>query len=288
MKRMMLILSALLASQVWMSGYSFGATACGQAVAPTLGQETTSTPAAPSEEEFREFLKSAKVVAGEQTSKGITTPYMLTLSDGQRTMKAGFQSVDIFRPRKEFSPSLIRLEFRDSYKFNIAAYQVAKLLGLQDMVPTTVEYTWNGKAGSLTWWVPVKWDEEDGLQAKAQPPDPDAWSKQESKMWVFSQLIYDADRNQTNILITGDWKLWMIDFSRTFRLETDLKEAEKLTRCDRQLLQRLRQLDETQILEKTKPYLTKKEVKPLLTRRNLIVKHFEGLIAQKGEGNVIF
>jgi len=105
---------------------------------------------------------------------------------------------------------------------------------------------------------------------------------------VFSQLVYDPDRNETNILISEDWKLWMIDFTRAFRLETDLKESDHLVMCDRQLLKNLRQLDGAQVLEKTKPYLTKKEVKAVMARRDLIIAHFERLVKEKGEEKVLY
>jgi hypothetical protein len=46
------------------------------------------------------------------------------------------------------------LNFVDSYKFNIAAYQLAELLGLNDMLPVYVERKWHGDTGSLSWWLP--------------------------------------------------------------------------------------------------------------------------------------
>ena len=33
------------------------------------------------------------------------------------------------------------------------------------------------------------------------------------RMRLFAQLIADTDRNTGNVLITSDWKLWMIDFT---------------------------------------------------------------------------
>jgi len=287
MKRTASILLALLAGFAWHVNY--------RAVYPASGQEnaTTANPGLAtkqtilSEEEFREFLKTAKVIDSKPTSKGITSPVKLTLSDGQRTMAAAFQSVEIYRPRTQH-PGYVSLEFRDSYEFDIAAYQLAKLLGLGDMIPVTVEYTWNGKQGALAWWVPAKWDEEDRHKLNLQPPDENAWNKQLNRMWVFSQLANDPDRNETNMLITEDWKLWMIDFSRAFRLETDPKNSEHLVMCDRQLLQKLRQLDAAQVLEKTKPHLTEKEVKAVMARRDWIVTYFERLIAQKGEEKVLY
>ena len=64
-----------------------------------------------------------------------------------------------------------------------------------------------------------------GSKQKIAPPDPDAWDNQMYKVRVFDQLIYDSDPNLTNVLISEDWKIWRIDFSRSFRLHKDLKDA---------------------------------------------------------------
>ena len=101
-------------------------------------------------------------------------------------------------------------------------------------------------------------------------------------------MVYDMDRNQTNMLITEDWKLWMIDFTRAFRPKRKLEEPRRLVMCDRELLERLRQLKEEEVLEATKPYLNKGRVRALLARRDKIVQHFETLITQKGEVFVLY
>jgi RIO-like serine/threonine protein kinase len=124
-------------------------------------------------------------------------------------------------------------------------------------------------------------------QQKLVPPDENAWAYQMYKIWVFDQLIDDADVNLTNILITEDWKIWRIDFSRAFRLSHDLQAPKDLVKCDRQLLQKLRMLDGKEVLEKTKPHLNKNEVAAVMARRDKIVAHFDQLIAQKGEAAVL-
>ncbi|MBI1941554.1 MAG: hypothetical protein HYS33_08625 [Acidobacteria bacterium] len=185
-------------------------------------------------------------------------------------------------------PGRTEVALRDSYRFNIAAYELAKLLGLEGMIPVTVPYKWKGQPGSLCWWVPAKLDEQERLKQGIQPPDVNAWNKQMNKMWVFCELVYDTDRNQTNILITEDWKLWMIDFTRAFRSKKDLNNPKNLVQCDRELLEKVRQLDEKQILEKTKPHVSKTQVQALMERRDKIVAHFGQLIAQKGEDRVLY
>jgi hypothetical protein len=240
------------------------------------------------EEQMRDFLLNGKVVNGRPVGKGLTGTYRLTLSDGTMTHDGGFQSINESKPYMEFATGRRELNFRDSYKYNIAAYELAKLLGLGEMMPVTVERKWNGKQGSLTWWLPAKMDEAKRLEKGIKPPDPEAWNRQIYKMRVFSQLVYDTDRNLGNVLISEDWHMWMIDFSRAFRLFSTLENPKNLVQCDRQLLQKLRQLDAGELENKTKNLLTRPEVKGVMERRDKIVAFFEDLIAKKGESNVLY
>ena len=109
-------------------------------------------------EQIRQFLLTAKVVKSEHTKKGITEPWRLTLTDGTVTHDASFQAIDEHTARKQLA-SGTELGFVDSYKYNIAAYQLAELLGIDDMLPVYVERKWKGDPGSLSWWLPVKMDE---------------------------------------------------------------------------------------------------------------------------------
>jgi hypothetical protein len=134
----------------------------------------------------------------------------------------------------------------------------------------------------------VKMDEEERVKQKIQPPDPEAWDKQMYKIRVFDQLVYDDDPNLTNVLISADWKIWRIDFTRAFRLSKDLRNSKDLVRCDRQLLEKLKILDANEVAERTKHYLTKDEVKAVMARRDKIVAQFQKLISEKGENEVLY
>ena len=94
------------------------------------------------------------------------------------------------------------------------------------MMPVYVERRWNGQIGSISWFVPTLMDESDRLKKKIQPPNPTDWNNQMYRMRVFSSLVRDTDRNLTNVLITHQWKVMMIDFSRGFRLQPELLHAE--------------------------------------------------------------
>jgi hypothetical protein len=238
-------------------------------------------------EQIKQFLLTAKVIKSEQAKKGITQTLRLTLSDGTVTHDASFQKIDEHKPRMELA-SGTELGFVDSYKYNIAAYQLAEMLGLDDMVPVYVERKWRGDTGSLSWWLPVKMDEKERVAQKIAVPDPDAWNNQMYKVRVLDQLVYDSDPNLTNVLITDDWKIWRIDFTRAFRLHKELKSASDLAHCDRQLFGKLKALNQDELTEKTKRYLTKDEVKALMVRRDKIVEQFQKLIAEKGENEVLY
>jgi hypothetical protein len=237
------------------------------------------------------FLKSARVVKATPIGKGVTKPFRLTLTDDTLTHDAAFQSVDEQKDQARTGRGgRTEFKFSDSWRFNVAAPRVADLLGIGDMVPVSIERSWQSKRGAFTWWVDdVLMDEQERRQAEAEPPDRTTWYQQQSRMHVFTQLVYDTDRNQGNILITKDWRLVMIDFTRAFRpWDETPSPLQVLRRCDRKLLDAMRTLTKPVLLEATARYLTTHEVDALLARRDAIVKHFETLIAKVGENAVLY
>jgi hypothetical protein len=159
---------------------------------------------------------------------------------------------------------------------------------MEDMLPVTVLRRWNGKAGSLSWWLSVQMDERERMQKEIEPPDQEAWNHSMLKQRVFAELIYDTDRNLENVLIGKDWKLYIIDFTRAFRLYHSIKNPQNLVRCDRELLEKLRTLDSSELAARTKGYLNGPEVQGIMKRRDLILAHFEKLIAEKGEHAILY
>ena len=239
-------------------------------------------------EQKRDFLINAKVVRAKRTGEGITNPYTLTLSDGKTTHDASFQSVNERRNFKRLSRG-VEINFVDSYLYNLAAYELAKLLGLEDMLPVTVERKWDGKTGSLTWWLPVMMSEGERMEKDIHPPDIQRWDNSMHKMRVFAELIYDTDRNNPgNILIGNDWELYMVDFTRAFRLYYDLRSPDNLVQCSRELLEKLRVLDSEKLSAEAGEYLTDLEVEGVMMRRDKILAHFEKLIAEEGESAVLY
>lgn len=239
-------------------------------------------------EQIKVFLQTAKVIKERPTDKGVTSPWRLTLTDGTITHDASFQPIDEHSAQKKFASGNVEFGFVDSYKYNIAAYQLSELLGVDDMLPVYVERKWQGKSGSLSWWLPVKMDEGQRREKNILAPDTDKWNKQMYRVRVFDELVYDTDANLTNVLIGEDWTIWRVDFSRAFRTSKDLHDAKNLVKCDRQFFEKLKALNGSELAEKTKGYLTKAEVNGVMARRDKIVATFQNLIAQKGESEVLY
>jgi hypothetical protein len=242
-----------------------------------------------SKEEARQFLLTAKVIKSEKTGKGVTNVWRLTLTEGNLTHEASFQDIDVRTQEAGFAGGGRELNFSDSFHYNIAAYELAAVLEVDDMVPITVEREWEGRKGSLSWWVDdVKMDEDERRKQGVAPPDSHAWNNQMHRVRVFYQLIYDTDRNPQNILITGDWKIWVIDFSRAFRTLRRLPEEKDLVRCERGLYSRLVGLSGDEVSRAVGPHLTKWELDALMSRRDLIVARFKKLIGEQGDPQVLY
>src|ERR1700756_3424398 len=226
-------------------------------------------------DQIKQFLLTAKVVGSKHTGKGVTQPWRLTLSDGTITHDASFQAIDEHKTNMQFASGRSEMNFVDSYKYNIAAYSLAELVGLDNMLPVYVERKWKGKTGSLSWWLPVKMDEAQRIEKKIPVPDPDKWNNQMYRVRVFDELVYDADPNLTNLLIGEDWTVWRVDFSRAFRKNKDLRAPKNLVKCDRELLEKLKALKADELTEKTKRYLNKDEINAVMARRDKIVATFQ-------------
>jgi len=255
-------------------------------ILPIAGRAADNTPL--TKEQVKQFLQNAEVIKSKPSSKGVTHPWRLTLSNGTITHDASFQSIDEHKTEMKLASGKVEIDFVDSYKYNIAAYQLAELVGLDDMLPVYVERKWQGKTGSLSWWLPVKMDDVERVEKKIEPPDPDKWNKQMYRIRVFDELVYDTDPNLTNVLIGEDWSVWRVDFSRAFRKNKDLRAPKNLVKCDRQLLEKLKALKADELAGETKGYLTKDEVNAVMARRDKIVATFQSLIAEKGEKEILY
>jgi hypothetical protein len=229
-----------------------------------------------SDSETEEFLLKAKVIKTKGTSKGVTGSLQATLSDGKITHDAHIQSID--ESKREFqSAKGTEFNFRDSWTFNVAGYKLDRLIGL-NMVPVSVSRRHHSKPAAFTWWIDdVAMDEGDRLKKKIPPPEPVSWNQQMQMIRLFDQLIANVDRNMGNLVITKDWRVWAIDHTRAFRTHNDLKSPENVSRCDRQVFERLKLLDKDTLKREMGSMLDDWQIRSLLARRDLIVKRLEAL-----------
>jgi hypothetical protein len=247
---------------------------------------TLATAADLSDEAKERFLREAEVVSAAKLTIGVTASRRVTLSDGALTHDAHFQDVDTLKHTRR-GPGAPTTEYRDSYRFNIAAYRLDRLLGL-GIAPVSVERTYEGRPGALTWWVDdVLMMELERWTKNVRPPDKDAWNDQIHQARVFNGLIYNSDSNLENVLVDKSWKIWLIDFTRAFRTEPTLRSPKSLGRIDRRVWNGLRRLDDANLRQAMGPILLDAERDALLARRDEIVRLLEQRIAEKGESAVI-
>ena len=256
-------------------------------VAITAQEAARPAPPQLTKEEMEAFLLKGKLTKTRDAGGGVTASSRGTMTDGRVTHDVHIQSVDISQSVFEAGRAT-ELNFKDSYRYNIAGYRVAQLIGLAT-VPMSVQRNVNGKESAVTWWIDdVKMDEKERQKQKTLGPDPARTAKQIQIMRVFDELIQNRDRNQGNILWTGDFTMWLIDHTRAFRLGKQLLKPEQLTRCDRALLEHLKAMTPESLANAVGDALTKAEQEALLARRDLIVKLYEDRIAKYNEAVVLF
>ena len=250
-------------------------------VEPSTRAQSPAQPGSPalSDAEIERFLQEARIVRTRGAGKGVTGSIRATLTDGTISHDAQIQIVDERRTTGP-SPKGPELNFRDSWTFNVAAYRLDRLIGL-NLVPVSIERRYQTKVGAFTWWIDdVMMDEGTRQKKNIEPPNPRMWVETMQLVRIFDQLIYNMDRNLGNLLITKDWRVWAIDHTRAFRLHRTLKNPETIRRCDRDLLEGLKRLDDESLERELGEYLTKWERDSLLARRDAIVK----LIGDAGPG----
>jgi hypothetical protein len=234
-------------------------------------------------EDMEAFLLKATISNRRDAGSGVTGSSRVTLTDGRLTHDAHVQAVDIARPIFQAGKAS-EVNFKDTYRYNIAGYRLARLIGF-DNVPMSVERNVEGKVAAVTWWLDdVMMDEGARLKKKVTSPDSQRYARQIQVMKIWDELIQNKDRNGGNLLWTSDWSMWLIDHTRAFRVGKELVAPNDLTRCDRRLLDGMRALTAESLTKAVGNSLTKEEQAAVMTRRDLLVKHFDDRISKLGEG----
>ncbi len=226
-----------------------------------VGQEAT----------IEAFLTTAKVTRMEAVPIGVTKPQRAYLEPGPVARFAWKQL-----------PPQRRSGFRESYKAEIAAYQLDRLLDMH-MVPPVVERKVDGMVGAAVLWIEdtKSWD----MKKPVQGPEP-AWSRQVSRMKLFDLLIGNIDRNQGNLIYDADWHLFLIDHSRAFTTRTSLDGIAPLGIVDKGLWARIDALTAEELQTALGAWLSADEQKAMLSRRDRIRQAIDKLVKDKGAAGV--
>jgi hypothetical protein len=235
------------------------------------------------------FLRGAQLVQKKALSVGITHSDQYTLTDGTRTARALWKTIDESKPGiTNFQGGGFVVDFADSWKHEVASYELDKLVGT-GLVPPTVERTFGRTTGSLQLWVEKAMTEADRKQKQIAPPDLEAWNRQMYGVRLLHQLTFNTDaKNIRNVLSDPTFRVYAVDFSRAFAVYSDLRAAKELVRFSRQALERLRALDRPTLDAKLGRWLNGRQIAAMLKRRDKILALAERLVAENGAEAVLY
>ena len=221
------------------------------------------------EEAIEAFMSTATVTKLEDVPIGVTKPQRAVFEPGGLVRRAAW---------KPLAPSY-RRGFRESYKAEIAAYKLDRLLEL-NMVPPVIERKMSRINGAMIYWIEntKPWD----VKNPPTSSDPE-WSRRVGRMRLFDQLILNIDRNAGNLLYDDDWHLFLIDHSRAFTERKDIKGPAVPARIDRELWNRIEALTPEQWQAALGEWLSKGELTALLARRDRIRDQIKAMVAARGD-----
>ncbi len=244
-------------------------------------------------DKWEEFLKTAEVVGQEQLTgaRAVTNPWILTLEKDGIKHRALWK--DVLGDRVG--------GFKETWKGEIAAYRLSRALGLH-MVPATVEREYRGNKGSCQIWFEAWNDMESIIKKKINPPGIKAFHNARNLCLqrAFDNLIYNVDRHQRNYLIMEDWRMILIDHSRSFgstkRARADLIYDEKnkenpkfiMEVLPRTFVDALKALTAETARTFVGDYLSDDEISAMLARRDLIIAWLDRRVKDLGEDKVLY
>ena len=241
-------------------------------------------------EKWEKFLQEAQIMDASQplsAREAVTEPWRLKLEkDG--VVKYGWWKNVEGRAKG----------FLDNWKWEIGAYRLDKLLEL-NMVPPYEEIRFRGNRGACSleaeYWIKYREKKERNI------PCPNrylpSYNRANYLMKAWDNLIANEDRNWGDILITEDWRLILIDHSRSFRTskkstKTLVHKAEgkkePIKELPRAFVEKLKSLDFEMIRKAVGEYLTDKEIDAILIRRDLILQDVDRLVKKFGEDKFLY
>ncbi len=241
-----------------------------------------------------EYLKTAEIVRSEEIGEGVTKPFRLFLRKDGVELKAAWKN-----------PEGLQGGFLEGWQYEIAAYRLDKLIGL-NMVPPAVEREFQGKPGALVLWAENKYSllkvMENGIPIPKEAKDRTDKMKYLTRAW--DSLIANEDRTQQNILYTEDWRTIIFDHSRAFRSEGDFakrlmfgRNGIKVSalgapflfrRLPRWFVDNIKTLTFEDIRAAVGSTLTDSEIKAILARRDLLLGEISKMVEEQGEEAVLY
>lgn len=241
-----------------------------------------------------EFLMTAEIVRFEPIGEGVTKPFKLYLRKGDVEGQAAWKN-----------PRGWQEGFLEGWQYEIAAYRIDKLIGL-NMVPPAVEREFRGKKGALVHWAENKYSllkiVEDGILIP-----PEAVEHNERMKWLaraWDSLIANEDRTQQNILYTEDWRMILFDHSRAFRSgktfserlmfgRNGIKVSQQgkpwlFERLPRRFVEAVEALTFESVKAAVGGTLKDKEIQAIIARRGLLLEEIAQMVREKGETEVIY
>ncbi len=231
-------------------------------------------------EEMENYLKTAEITYVDRESlSGRTAPWTIGLDDGTTERRGIFKHLN--RPRPQMLP--------DSYKYDIAAYELSKLLDLM-IVPPVIEREVEGITGSLQLFLLGCMKELERKRKNIDPPNPEGFQNALDEIKVFENLVRNEScLNPDDVFIhKEDWRVFRVDYSTAFTPAVEFVPGCSISRCSRKLYKNLLELDTELIKSKLQPYLNDQEIEALLQRKSLIIETLQKLIKEKGEESVLF
>jgi hypothetical protein len=221
------------------------------------------------ETEYESFIATAPFDRFEDVPIGVTHPRRAFFKPGGLAESVAWKVLPTGRPNG----------FWESYKSEIAAYELDKRLEL-GMVPVAVEKRWKNEVGAAILWLsPVRsWKD---VQFR---PKPAIWDVQMVRMKMFDNLIGNSDRNLGNLLVDDAWNVFLIDHSRAFVTTKDLPA--KFMHVDRDLWNRMRALDEAALTASLGKWIDRGAIRAMLARRDRLAAAIDALVQKNGEAAV--
>lgn len=210
------------------------------------------------------LLREGKIESSGEVGEGISGSIRVELGLDGAKLRAIFKNPETEVEGYTFGGEKVK-KFRDSWKHEVAAYDLDRLLGMR-LVPATVERSIGGKRGSLQAWV------DRPIARFGQVPPPENPPRAEEYLHAqrfFDYLIFNTDRHIRNVLLGQDWRPVAIDNSIAFHGFRKLYRP--LYRFPRGPLAALEKLEPRVLREKLGRHLEKDELEGLVERRKQVL-----------------